>query len=122
MHKVWRGDMPQPLALAQRMIDEAQLPLGQVAEATVDQLGGARGGGAGEIATLHERDAQPPHRRIARDCGAIDPAADYSDVEMLGAQPGDAALAVEWILLRLGQGQRLVIVGGWRSVLGIFLE
>jgi hypothetical protein len=41
---------------------------------------------------------------------------------MLAAQPLEAALAVQRIFLRLGQGQRLVIVGGWRSVLGIFLE
>src|SRR5208283_3963044 len=92
LHEMRRGVMAQAFALAQRMIDEAELPLRQVSEAAVNQLRGTRGSRAGEITGLHQRDAESAQRRIARDRGAVDAAADDAQIEFLARHPRKAFL------------------------------
>ena len=75
--------MPQPLALAERMINEKQLPLRQGAKPAMNQLRGSRGGRAGKISSLDQRDIETAHRGVTRDRGAVDTAANDAQIELL---------------------------------------
>ena len=87
-HQV-RGQSPERLALAQRLAHEPEVEQLEVAQAAVDELGGARGGGGGEIALLDQRDRQPAQRQVARGAGAGHAAADDDDVVLgVGQGPG----------------------------------
>ncbi len=79
-----RRDPQQDLALGERLGDQAELVVLEVAQAAVDQLAAARGGRGAEIALLAEEDSQAPAGRVARDAGAVDPAADDDEVVALG--------------------------------------
>ena len=76
----------QPLALVQRLVDQAHVALLEVAQAAVDELGALRRGAAGEVVALDERRAQAPGGGVEGDAGAGDPAADDEHVERLGGQ------------------------------------
>ncbi len=49
-----RRDPPQNFALDQRLVNQAEIEIFEIAQAAVDQLGGARRGAAGEIVHLAE--------------------------------------------------------------------
>ena len=100
---MWRGEVAQEFALAQCMINEAKLPLWQVSEAAVNQLRGTRGSRAREVARLDQRNTQSAQGRIARDCGAIDPAPDDAEIELLARHPREAIVTRETGWLRRGQ-------------------
>ena len=80
------GEAEQPLAFGQRLVDEAELLLLEVAQAAVDELGGARRRAGGEVAPLDEGRPQPPPGGVEGDAGAGDPAADDEQVEGLRAE------------------------------------
>ena len=61
----------------------AEVSVLQVAEAAVDQLRGAAGGLASEVAGLDERDVQAPQRGVACGRRAGGPAAHHQQVERL---------------------------------------
>src|SRR5271167_2960008 len=65
-HQMRRGDAAQPFTFAQSAIDQPQLPLWQIAEAAMNQLGGMRRGGAGEIAAIDQRNAEAAQCGIPR--------------------------------------------------------
>ena len=54
-----RGVLAQSLAFVQRLVDQPDLALLQVAQPTVDQLGALRRGARGEVVALDQRRAQP---------------------------------------------------------------
>ena len=56
----------QPLALGERLVDEADVALLQVAQAAVDQLRGLRRRARGEVVALDERGAQPAGGGVER--------------------------------------------------------
>jgi len=74
------GEAPQHLALHQRLAHQAELVVLEIAQSTVDELGGRGGGGAGEVALLEEDGCKSPSGRIARDAAAIDAPSDDSEV------------------------------------------
>ncbi len=75
------GDAGQDGLLAQPLGDEAQVQLGQVAHAAVQQLGGAARRAGGEVGLLDEGDVEAPGRQVEGAAGARDPATDDDDVE-----------------------------------------
>ena len=85
----------QHLALDQRLADQPELVVFEVAQAAVDELGRARRGGAGEIALLEEHDLQAAAGGVARDAAAVDAAADDREVvDGGGGHCGTSATAI----------------------------
>ena len=82
--------LAEALALGQGLVDEAELPLLEVAEAAVDELGGLRRGPRGQVAALDQGGAQAPGGGVEGDAGAGDAAADDEDVEA-ARRPAGAA-------------------------------
>ena len=78
-----RRHRPQPLALDQRLTHQPYLAIFQIAQAAVDQLGRGGRGMAGQIVLLDQRHRQAAPGRIARNPGAVDPAADDQQVHVL---------------------------------------
>ena len=85
----------QPLALVERLVDEADVALLQVAQAAVDELGALRRRAAGEVVALDERRAQAPRGGVEGDAGAGDAAADDEHVERLGGEALEHRVALE---------------------------
>ncbi|MFT3854926.1 MAG: heterodisulfide reductase-related iron-sulfur binding cluster [Ilumatobacteraceae bacterium] len=75
------GVAAQPVTLVQRLVDEADLTLLEVAQPAVDELGALRRGARGEVVALDEGDAQATGDGIERHAGAGDAAADHEHVE-----------------------------------------
>ena len=86
-HEMRREHVQQQAALAQRLADEAELQLLEVAQAAVDQLARAARGAGGEVALLEQRDRQPAAGGVERAARARRAAADDDDVEDLLAHP-----------------------------------
>ena len=78
-HQV-RGDAQQGLTLVQRLTDQPELGELQIAQSAVYQPARPARGGAAEIRLLHEAHTQPPARRVPRDAGAVDAAADDDEI------------------------------------------
>ncbi|OGP13557.1 MAG: hypothetical protein A2052_01080 [Deltaproteobacteria bacterium GWA2_54_12] len=87
-----RRDLQQQLPLRQRLSDQLEIMGLQIAQATVDQLGGSGRGRARPVALLDQRDAQAAQRRIIGGPGAVDAAAADQQVEMASGQRGEIAL------------------------------
>ena len=62
-----RRQLDHELALEQRLADEAEVEVLQVAQAAVDELGGAARGARGEVGLLDERDAVAARGGVERD-------------------------------------------------------
>ena len=71
---------PQHLALDQRLVDEAELVILEIAQAAVDQFGRPRGGAARQIVHLAEMDREPAPGRVAGDAASVDAAADHGEI------------------------------------------
>ena len=78
-----RRDAPQHLALGQRLAHQPEIVVLEVAQAAVDQLGGARRGAAGEVAHLAQEHGQAAAGSVAGDAAAVDAATDDGQVEDL---------------------------------------
>ena len=85
----------QQLSLGQVLVDEEVLPLLQVAQAAVYQLGGLGGRPRGQVGAVHEACAQAPGGRVEGHARPRHPSSDHQQVEGLGRQPGQCGLPVE---------------------------
>src|SRR3546814_3178045 len=70
----------QRFALAECLAHQAELVMLQIAQAAMDQLGGGRGGGAGEIAAFGKDHRQTATGSIAGDAGAVHAATDDKEI------------------------------------------
>src|SRR5581483_720889 len=82
----------------------------EIAQAAVDQLGRGRRGRLREIALLHQQHLEAAARRVARDAGAVDAAADDEQV-VVGHAAGDYKLAAGTPICRAGLIQKARGVG-----------
>src|SRR5579884_3674297 len=74
----------QDLAFGQRLADQAERPVLEIAQPAVDQLARSRGGGACEVPLLDELHRQAAAGGVAGDPDAVDAAADNQHVEDFG--------------------------------------
>ena len=81
-----RREPEDHLALERALAHQPHVAQRQVAQAAVDQLGGAARGAGREVLGLEQDDRQPAQRRLAREPRAGDPAADDREVEALGLE------------------------------------
>ena len=70
----------QHLPLGERFAHQAELVVLQIAQAAVDQLAARLRGARGEVVALGQQHAEAASGGIARDCGAVDAAADDKEV------------------------------------------
>jgi hypothetical protein len=91
------SETEEAVALDAGLEDETEVAVLEVADAAVDEAGGAAGGAGGEVLAFDEGDAEAAEGGIAGDTGAGDAAADDEDVEFLG-----------------GEGEETLGAGGWR--------
>ena len=77
-----RRDAKQDFAFNQRFTHQAKLVMFQIAQATMDQLGGIGRSAAGQIAFFEQHHGKPASRRIPRNAGAID--ATTNDGQVVG--------------------------------------
>jgi hypothetical protein len=83
------------LALQQRLADEAEVEVLQVAETAVDHLRGAAGGADGVVAALEQGDRVAARSGVEGDAGAGDAAADDDDLEVPSGDLLDGAGAAQ---------------------------
>ena len=75
------GRRPQQhLALGQRLADQPQRAMLEIAQPAMDQLGRGRRGARAEVVLLQQQHAQAAAGGVARDAGAVDAAADDGEV------------------------------------------
>ena len=79
-----RRQVDHQLALEQRLADQPEVEVLQVAEPAVDHLRGAARGALRVVAALDQRHRVAARGGVERDAGAGDPAADHDDVELVG--------------------------------------
>src|SRR5262249_10471199 len=72
----------------QRLTDQAELELLQIAQAAVDQLGGPARRTGRQVTCLDQRDGQPAGGRVERRTGAGHATPDHEHVEALRLEPG----------------------------------
>ncbi len=95
-----RGDPGKQASFTQRLADQADLPVLQIAKAAMNQTRGGLGGAGGEVAFLDERCGKASAGRIAGDAGPGNPAPNYKQVEDLAPKGRQtAAIAVGTELL-----------------------
>src|SRR3954468_10267258 len=78
-----RRDLPEDLALDQRLADQPELVIFQIAQPAMNQLGRPRRGAAGQVIHFAKENRVTAAGRIAGDAAAIDAAANDSEVEDL---------------------------------------
>src|SRR5687768_9855527 len=88
--------------LAAGLEDETEMPMLEVADATMNEARRPARGAAREVVAFDERGAQPSHRCVARNAGAVDTAADNENVELFGAEARETRGA-----FARGRGHRL---------------
>ena len=94
VHEVRReGD--HQLALEQRLADEAEIEVLQVAQAPVHELARAARGPARVVVALEQRDAVAARRGVEGDPGTGDAPADDDDVELLARERAEGVPAVD---------------------------
>ena len=76
-------ELDQQLALEQRLANQAEIEVLQVAQTAVHELAGAAGGAAGEVGALQQGDAVAAGGRIQRDARPGDASPDDDDVELV---------------------------------------
>ena len=75
------GYCPYHLALGESLPHQPEIELLKVAQAAVDELGGARGRAATEVTHVAQQDRQPAAGGIAGEAAAVDAGADDGKVE-----------------------------------------
>ena len=88
-----RRQPEQDAPFPQRLADQAELSVLQVAQAAVHQPGRAARGAGREVVLLHQGHGQPARRGVQGDAGPGDPAADHQHVERVLGHPGQAGRA-----------------------------
>ena len=76
-----RRDRQQHFAFGERLGDQPELVVLEVAQPAMDQLGALRRSGRGEIVLFGQQHGKAAARGVARDAGAVDAAADDEEVE-----------------------------------------
>ena len=84
-----RRQPEQDAPLPQRLPDQAELAMLQVAQAAVHQPGGTSRGPGREVVLLHQGHRQPARRGVQGDADAGDPAPDDQHVEPVLGHPGE---------------------------------
>jgi hypothetical protein len=113
------SELEEAVALDAGLEDEAEVAVLEVADAAVDEAGGAAGGATGEVLALDEGDAEATEGGISGDATAGDAAADDEDIEVLGAEGKQALGARSGRSRRHGQcRERTGIAGAKRGGLG----
>ncbi len=84
----------QQTALLERLPDQREVELFEVAQAAVNQLAGPAGRAGGEVARLHQGDRQTTGGGVQRHSRAGHPAADDDHVEGFRPHPLDRAFAL----------------------------
>ena len=72
------------LALGERLADQPELVVLEVAQAAVDQLGAPLRRGRGEVVLLDQQHLEPAAGGVARDARAVDAGADDEEIELRG--------------------------------------
>ena len=75
----WRSS---DFALGQRLADQPELEMLEVAQPAVDQLGAPLRGRRGDVALLDQEHLEAAPGGIARDAGAVDAGADDEEIEL----------------------------------------
>ncbi len=78
-HDVGRGG-EQDLPLDERLAHQGEVILLEIAQPAVDQFGAGRGGVRCEVILLAQQNSEAASGGVARDAGAVDPAADDQQV------------------------------------------
>lgn len=92
---VWRQSQ-QHLAFGQRLADQCELVLFQIAQATVDELGAGAAGMRGQVVLFAQAHRQTAPGRVTGDADPVDAAADYQKIVCLAhrcLRPGSPATA-----------------------------
>ena len=76
----------QHFALGERLGNQPELVVLEIAQAAVDQLGAPLRGGRREVVLLGQQHREAAARGIARDAGAVDAAADDEEIELRWAE------------------------------------
>ena len=84
----------QAAPLLHRLPGQHHPALGQIAQAPVDQLGGAGGGASGEVCALDQPDAQAPRGGVPGHARAGNSPAHHEDVEVFPAEAFELRHAV----------------------------
>ncbi len=87
------GQVDHELPFQQGLADQPEIELLQVAQTTVNELGGAAARTGGEIRLFDQADAVAARRGVEGDPGAGDPAADDEDIEALALESLEGATA-----------------------------
>ena len=93
-HQV-RRERDHQLALEQRLADQHEVELLQVAEPAVHQLARAARRARREIRALEQRDAEPARGGIERDARAGDAAPDHGQIEFVGRHRRESLSSVD---------------------------
>src|SRR6185312_10449125 len=96
-----RRDLPEDLALDQRLAHQPKLVIFEIAQATMHQLGRPGRRPARQVIHFTKENRVTPARRIARDAAAVDAASDDGEIEnpVQRTFPGSDRLFVSAILL-----------------------
>ena len=79
-----RGDAVHDLLFVAGLVNQADMPLGQIAQSAVQKPRGSAAGAEGQIVLFDQPDAQAAHGGIAGNARAHDPPADDQHVEFGG--------------------------------------
>jgi hypothetical protein len=93
-HEMWCELDHQP-ALEQRLADQAEVEVLQVAQASVDELARTAGGPEGIVGPLEQGHAVAARGRVQGDAGAGDSAAHDDDVEVVARQRCESLAALD---------------------------
>src|SRR5690606_10853171 len=85
----------EPLTLGERFVDEAHLPLLEVAESAVHELGRLGRGAGGEVVPLYEGRPQAPGGGVESAADPCDPTADHDHVEVHGGEAAERIGTIE---------------------------
>ena len=88
-----RSKRQQPFALAQRLVDEAELEMLEITQPAVDEPRRRAARSGADIAALDEQHFDAAERRLARDRRPIDPRPDHDQLVRCSVLPGCIAHA-----------------------------
>jgi len=74
-------DLPEDFALDQRLADQPEFVVFEIAQAAMHQLGRPGRRPAGQVIHFTKKNRVAPARRIARDAAAVDTASDDGEIE-----------------------------------------
>ena len=81
-HQVRCQAPAQEIPFATSDVDQAELPVLQVADSTMDQLRGLAAGPTGKVALFDQCRAQTAHRRITGNPGPVNAPTNYEQIEL----------------------------------------